>query len=83
MGYDIAKKDNALEKIAQIMSEKTGYVVCVSDIRQEICTTTTSIYSAVIQQKNENGLKEAFCILCTVRKWKKEHEYKVTSGKIA
>ena len=78
-----ARKDESLEKIAQIMSEKAHCKVNTNDIRTEVCTSTTSIYSAVVHEKEKDTLSGAICIICTVRKWKREYEYEVKSGKIA
>ena len=78
MGY-IATRDESLEKIAQIMSERTGYKVIASDVKREVDRVTTSIFSALIYDRKGDHLSPATSILCTVRKWGcKENQYQVT-----
>jgi len=81
MEYSITKHEESLSKIAQIMSERTGCKVTANNVRTDILTVTTAIYSAVIYETIDNvvGVKS---IICKVRKWKKPHEYEVTSERI-
>lgn len=62
-----------LEKVAQIMSERTNFVVAPENVREEVSRPTTEIYSAVVP--NNAGVN--VCITCLVRKWKKPYEYVV------
>ena len=79
----IASRDNNLEKIAQVMSERAGCKVTARDVQREVDTVTTSIYSAVIHDKKEDHLSPATSIICKVRKWgKKEDKYEVNVDRI-
>ncbi|MBQ2836033.1 MAG: hypothetical protein IJE68_04295 [Clostridia bacterium] len=78
MAYHMAKRDDNLEKIAQIMSERTGYKVTAKDVQREVDTITTSIFSAVIHDRRRDPMSPATSIICKVRKWeKKQNEYEV------
>ena len=84
MGYHITKRDDSLEKIAQIMKEQTGYKVVAKNIRLDVDRATTAIYSTVIHDKAGDSCSAATTIICTVRKWeKKEYEYQVTTERLA
>ena len=78
MGQHIATRDDSLEKIARIMSERTGYKVTARDVKKEVDRLTTSIFSAVVHDRRRDYLSPATSIICTVRKWgKKENRYEV------
>ena len=81
MGVCIAKNYPNLNKIAQIMSEQTKCKVTTADIRTEVFTVTTSIYSELVSDSEESGTFTRL-IICKERKWKKPYEYEVTSEKI-
>ncbi len=78
MAYHIATRDDSLEKIAQIMSERTGHNVTQKDVNRVVDTASTSIYSAVIHDNKKDSLSPATSILCSVRKWgRNQNEYEV------
>ena len=79
----VATRDDSLEKIAQIMSERTGCNVKARDVNRVVDTASTSIYSAVIRDKEWDSLSPATSIICNVRKWgRKKREYEVNSERL-
>lgn len=79
MGYHIATRDDGLEKIAQIMSERSGHKVTPKDVKRELNTATTEIFSAVIHDRRKDLLSPSTSIICTVRKRdRKENQYEIT-----
>ena len=69
MAYHIAIRDENLENVAQIMSDRSGFQVKPEDVRREVDTVTTSIFSAVVHDQRKNLLSPTTAIICTVRKW--------------
>lgn len=79
MGLFTIQRDDSLHKIARIMSEKTGLKVSADNVRVDVSTATTSIYSTVVYDK-ALGTRS---IICKVRKWNRpQKEYEVTSEKL-
>lgn len=80
MAAYVAKRENHLEKIAQIMSENSGLKVEAKDVRIDVCTVTTSIYSTVVCDKVDGIAMNAKSIICKERKGERKNQgYEVTA----
>ena len=73
MGYMTSFREEPLEEIAQIMSEKADCNVPVDEIRLDFCTANVSVFRARIL-KLEEDRNSAITIICAVHYPEKRYE---------